>query len=135
MSKPSFTQPIRSDIERLSGGGGRGPSTANADAEIIAAFSRMARLFLDAGAEGLASVSPADPADGGILDRSIAQTPMGVALKLRYALFCKVDTIGTIAAAFGASVPDIDEMMEMEGTDALTIWTAIKSLEAIEARP
>ena len=107
--------------------------TTNPDADIIAAFSRTARLFLDAGTEGIARVAPVVPADGNILDRSIAQTPKGVALKLRYALFCKEDTIGTIAAAFGATVPGIDEMMEMEGTDALAIWTAIQSLEAMEA--
>lgn len=73
--------------------------------------------------------------DETVLSGNIATTPAGVAAKLRYALTVNAAYPWLEAAALGGSVPDFDTRLENGDVVDRTLWSAIRSLEAMEGRP
>ncbi|MBA4091415.1 MAG: hypothetical protein C0494_12615 [Sphingobium sp.] len=64
-----------------------------------------------------------------------AASPLGVAGKLRYALYLNATTQWLRALALGADVPDLAVKLDMEDAVNQALWSSIQSLEAMEARP
>lgn len=74
-------------------------------------------------------------ADENLLSIGISDDPAAVAKKLRYALYLNATSPWLEAAALGATVPGMPERLVMDDTINEAIWSAIVSLEAMEARP
>lgn len=72
-------------------------------------------------------------ADENLLSIGISDDPAAVAKKLRYALYLNATSPWLEAAALGAVVPDMAERLVMDDTINEAIWSAIVSLEAMEA--
>ncbi|MBZ9649405.1 hypothetical protein K9B33_17865 [Sphingobium sp. 3R8] len=64
-----------------------------------------------------------------------AASPLGVAGKLRYALYLNATTQWLRALALGADVPDLVAKLDMEDAVNQALWSSIQSLEAMDARP
>jgi len=75
----------------------------------------------------------ADREDERMLYRARAKTPAGIAAQLRYALYSNSGELFLMAGALGCEVPEMEDMVKMDGAVAETLWTAIQSLEAMEA--
>ncbi|WP_416463227.1 hypothetical protein [Sphingomonas sp. VDB2] len=74
-------------------------------------------------------------ADENLLSTCIGDTPAAIAAKLRYALYLNASEPWLQSAALGAEVPGFADMLAADDTINETIWSAIQSLEAMEARP
>ncbi|QHD68201.1 hypothetical protein GS397_14870 [Sphingobium yanoikuyae] len=101
-----------------------------------------AQAFLDAWARfaHVAWENRSDPpsteqsrADENLLSIGISDHPAAIAKKLRYALYSNAGSPWLEAAALGAVVPDMAERLLMDDTINEAIWSAIVSLEAMEA--
>ena len=73
-------------------------------------------------------------ADENLLSIGISNHPAAVAKKLRYAMYLRAQSPWLEAAALGAVVPDMAERLMKDDTINEAIWSAIVSLEAMEAR-
>ncbi|MFX4083682.1 hypothetical protein ACKU27_01115 [Sphingobium yanoikuyae] len=72
-------------------------------------------------------------ADENLLSIGISDDPAAVAKKLRYAMYLRAQSPWLEAAALGAVVPDMAERLMKDDTINEAIWSAIVSLEAMEA--
>lgn len=103
------------------------------DASVVAAWQR----FSDSAWEtrGDRPSTEQSRADENLLSIGISDDPTAVAKKLRYALYLNATSPWLEAAALGAVVPDMAERLMTDDTINEAIWSAIVSLEAMEARP
>jgi hypothetical protein len=72
-------------------------------------------------------------ADENLLSAGVAVTAAGAALKLRYAMYLNCVEPYLMAAALGAEIPGMAEKIRMEDTVVETMWSTIRSLEAMAA--
>lgn len=103
------------------------------DASVVAAWQR----FSDGAWEtrGDRPSTEQSRADENLLSIGVSADPAAVAKKLRYALYLNATSPWLEAAALGAVVPDMAERLMTDDTINEAIWSAIVSLEAMEARP
>lgn len=98
------------------------------DAEILAAWAR----FTDRQWKKMNGDDAGDDETGIILDMP-AHTPGGVAAKLRMVMFTQTGESRTEAVALGATVPGFEAHIQGDDYPLELLWSAIKSLEAMEA--
>lgn len=71
--------------------------------------------------------------DERLLSEGLAMSRADAAVKLRYALWCNTGERWLEAAALGASVPKMAELLDIDDTVNQVLWSTIQSLEAMEA--
>lgn len=97
----------------------------------IAAWDRFASAAWET--RGDLPSSEQSRADENLLSIGISDDPAAVAKKLRYAMYLRAQSPWLEAAALGAVVPDMAERLMKDDTINEAIWSAIVSLEAMEA--
>ena len=70
--------------------------------------------------------------DEKLFSEGLATCRADAAIKLRYALWCNTGERWLEAAALGAEVPKIAELLDLDDVVNQVLWSTIQSLEAME---